>query len=150
MPYYTKELTDTEKEEFLTDNLWGILSFAGDVSYAIPVGYRYRKGDIIFGLDAKGRKMEYINKSRSVCFVVCRPASLSLVRKESHPFKTVIIEGELEDVTDTDWANYGLPTRPKDKAKDYGYNVASYKISLKRAKRVGTQEMGITEPDIWQ
>ena len=145
MPYYTKELTDTEKEEFLTDNLWGILSFAGDVSYAIPVGYRYRKGDIIFGLDAKGRKMEYINKSRSVCFVVCRPASLSLVRKESHPFKTVIVEGELEDMTDTDMAYYGLPI--PSKAKDYGYNVALLRI---KPKRVGTQELGISEPDIWQ
>ncbi len=142
MPYTFRELTDAEKEALLTDNVWGILSFAGDVPYAIPVGYRYRKGYIIFGLDAKGRKMDYINKSRSACLVVCRPASLSLVRKEYHPLKTVIVEGELEDMAETELAYYNMPSRLPE-----GVNVALFKM---KPKRVGTQELDIVEPDIWQ
>jgi nitroimidazol reductase NimA-like FMN-containing flavoprotein (pyridoxamine 5'-phosphate oxidase superfamily) len=144
MPYTFRELTDNQKEEFLTDNVWGILSFNGDMPYAIPVGYRYRKGTFIFGLDAKGRKMDFINRNRSVCLVVCRPASLSIIRKEYHPVKTVIIEGELEDMTDTDLAYYGLPI--PSKAKDYGYDVVLFKLS---PNRVGTQELGISDPDLW-
>jgi nitroimidazol reductase NimA-like FMN-containing flavoprotein (pyridoxamine 5'-phosphate oxidase superfamily) len=142
MPYTFRELTNDEREEFLTDNVWGILSFSGDTAYAIPLGYRYRKGHIIFGLEAKGRKMEYISNNRSVCLVVCRPASLSLIRKESHPFKTVIIEGDLEDMSEKDLSYYGLPPRLPD-----NYNVALFKI---KPKSVGTQEMGIAEPDVWE
>lgn len=37
MPYVKRELTDAEKETFLQENCVGILSFAGDEPYAIPL-----------------------------------------------------------------------------------------------------------------
>jgi len=133
MPFTFKQLTDAEKEAFLKDNWWGILSFAGDEPYALPMGYRYVKGDVLLGLAPPGRKMEYVNKSRNVCFVVCQPTALSSDSKEAHPFTTVIIEGELEDITETDRASYGLPPLPA------GAKVALFRI---KQKRVGTQKLG--------
>lgn len=130
MPYSMKELTDVEKDAFLKDNFWGILSFVGDVPYAIPVGYQYIKGDILLGFAPTGRKMEYVNKSRDICLVICRPTALSSDAKESYPFTTVIIEGELEDITETDRTSYGLPPLPA------GAKVALYRL---KQKRVGTQ-----------
>ena len=133
MPYSMKELTDAEKEAFIKENFWGILSFAGDEPYGPPMGYQYIKGEVLLGFAPTGRKMEYVNKSRNVCFVICRPKALSSDPKESYPFTTVIIEGELEDVTESDWASYGLPTLPP------GAKVALYRI---KQKRVGTQKWG--------
>jgi len=133
MAYTMKELTDAEKEAFLKDNFWGILSFAGDEPYAIPVGYQYIKGDILLGFAPTGRKMEYVNKSRDICLVICRPTALSSDPKEAYPFTTVIIEGELEDITATDRASYGLPPLPA------GVKVGLFRI---KQKRVGTQELG--------
>ncbi len=53
-----RELTDTEREEFILDNNWGFLAFAGDKPYAIPVSYFYRKGTFIIGLATPGRIMD--------------------------------------------------------------------------------------------
>jgi len=75
MAFTMKELTDAEKEAFLKDNWWGMLSFAGDEPYALPMGYRNRKGDVLFGFAPTGRKMDYVNKSRNVCFTICRSGS---------------------------------------------------------------------------
>ena len=83
MPYTMRELTDAEKEAFLKDNFWGILAFAGDKPYAIPVGYQYIKEDILLGFGPTGRKIEYINKSRNVCLTICRPTALSLSNRSS-------------------------------------------------------------------
>ena len=133
MGYNMRPLTDAEKEEFLKKNYWGILSFAGAEPYAIPVGYQYVKGDILLGFAPTGRKIGYVNKSRSVCFVVCQPSKLSPESKEAYPYNTIIIEGELEDVTDR--AYYGLPPLPE------GYKGMSFRI---KQKSVGTQELSWT------
>jgi len=68
MAYTVRELTDAEKEAFLTDNYWGVLSFAGDDPYGIPVGYMYRKGDVLMGLSPTGRKWSTL--LRAVRFVL--------------------------------------------------------------------------------
>lgn len=133
MAFRMRELPDAEKEAFLQDNFWGILSFAGDEPYALPMGYRYIKGDVLLGFAPTGRKMGYVNKSRNICFVICRPTTLSSDSKEAYPFTTVIIEGELEDITETDRASYGLPPLPA------GAKVALYRL---KQKRVGTQRLG--------
>jgi nitroimidazol reductase NimA-like FMN-containing flavoprotein (pyridoxamine 5'-phosphate oxidase superfamily) len=136
MQYSMRELTDAEKEAFLTDNYWGILSFVGDDPYAIPIGYMYRKGDMIMGLSPSGRKMGYINRNRKVCFTICQPTALCRATRQSpdpmeaYPFNTVIIEGELEDVTDRTY--YGLEPQTKD------FKGGLFKI---KQKRVGTQQL---------
>jgi len=139
MQYSMRELTDAEKEAFLTENFWGILSFTGDDPYAIPIGYMYRKGDVLMGLSPTGRKMEYVNKSRNVCFTICQPTTLCRATAQSpdpieaYPFNTVIIEGELEDVTDR--AYYGLEPQIE------GYKGGLFRI---RQKRVGTQQLSMS------
>jgi len=90
MAYPIKNLTDAEKEEFIKDNRHGILSFAGDDPYAIPLGYMYRKGDLLMGF-GPGRKMDYLKKSHKVCFTICRPRWFSPKFKES--CATLIVEG---------------------------------------------------------
>ena len=139
MQYSMRELTDAEKEAFLKDNFWGILSFTGDDPYAIPIGYMYRKGDVLMGLSPTGRKMECVDKSRRVCFTICQPTALCRATAQSpdpieaYPFNTVIIEGELEDVTNR--AYYGLEPRTED-----------FKGGLFRIKqnRVGTQQLNMS------
>ena len=133
MAFTMRELTDAEKEAFLQDNSWGILAFAGGEPYAIPVGYRYIKRDLLFGFAPTGRKMEYVNKSRNVCFTICQPTTPSPDSKETHATNTVIIEGELEDITETDRASYGLEPLPADAKVDL------FRI---KQKRVGTQRLG--------
>ena len=132
MPYSMRELTDVEKETFLTENHWGTLSFTGDEVYAIPMGYQYEKGTVLLGFQPRGRKMDYINKNRNVCFNVCRPAKQTIDSKEAYPYTSVIIEGELEEY---DRSQYGLEPLPE------GVKLGLYRI---KPKRVGTQKMDFT------
>ena len=134
MGYNMRPLTQAEKEEFLKKNYWGILSFVGSEPYAIPMGYQYIKGDILLGFSPKGRKTEYVNKSRSICFVVCQPSKLSPNSSEAYPYNTVVIEGELEDVTDR--AYYELPPLPEDYKDSMAFRI--------KEKSVGTQELSWT------
>ena len=134
-----RELTDAEKEAFLTDIFWGILSFTGDDPYAIPIGYMYKKGDLLIGLSTTGRKIGYVNKNRKVCFTICQPTALCRATAQSPdpieacPFNNVIIEGELEDVTDR--AYYGLEPQIE------GFKGGLFRI---KQKRVGTQQLGLS------
>jgi len=106
MVYPTMNLTDAEKEEFIKNNAHGILSFAGDDPYAIPLGYMYRKGDLLMGF-GPGRKMDYLKKSHKVCFTICRPRWFSPKFKES--CTTIIVEGQLEEVTDPSYYDVKMP-----------------------------------------
>lgn len=106
MAYPTRNLTDAEKEEFIKNNMHGILSFAGDDPYAIPLGYMYRKGDLLMGF-GPGRKTDYLKKNRKVCFTICRPRWFSPNFKES--CTTIIVEGQLEEVTDRSYYDVKIP-----------------------------------------
>ena len=97
-----RELTDAEREEFLLTNYFGFLGFAGDKPYVIPVSYSYRKGTIILGLSA-GRKMDYLHKSRNVCFTISMPTAIAGFKASC---TGVMIEGELEEIPDR--AYYGM------------------------------------------
>jgi len=106
MAYPTRSLNDAEKEEFIKNNMHGILSFAGGDPYAIPLGYIYRKGSLLVGF-GPGRKMDYLEKSHKVCFTICRPRYLSPNFKES--CTTLIMEGQLEEVTDPSYYDIKMP-----------------------------------------
>ena len=129
-----RDLTLAEIDAFIKDNKWGSLAFTGDDPYTIPVGYRYRKGTVMFGLDAKGRKMDYLKASRNVCFMICKPRWDTPDYKES--CTSVIIEGELEDVTES---QYGISPLPEDS------NVALFKI---KQEMVGTRKCTTTPCEI--
>ncbi len=98
-----RELTDAEREEFILNNNWGFLAFAGDKPYGIPVSYVYRKGTFIVALATPGRKMDCIQKSRNVSFTITKPHALTGFKE---PCTGVIVEGELEEVPDR--AYYGM------------------------------------------
>jgi len=105
-----RPLTEDEKEAFLKDNHGGVLAFAGDKPYCIPIHYAYTKGTVVFEMLRAGRKMEYINKSRKVCFSVWQEAAQSNVpslKKEG--FSSILFDGELEEVTKDKWDYYELP-----------------------------------------
>lgn len=106
MAFPTRTLSDAEKEEFIRENRHGILSFAGEDPYAIPLGYMHRKGDLLVGF-GPGRKMGYVEKSRKVCFTICRPRWFSTKNRES--CTTVIVEGLLEEVKDRDYYDVKMP-----------------------------------------
>jgi len=135
MPFTFKQLTDAEKEEFLKNNFWGILSFAGDEPYALPIGYGYKKGAITMGFAISGRKGEYVKRSRNVCFTICTPAKVASDSNqgEAYPFTTVMIEGELRDMTDAERESFGYPP-----ARGGG----TFGLFILEPKRVGTQVMG--------
>jgi len=107
MTFPTRELTDAEREEFLTENDSGILCFAGEEPYCIPMGCKYKKETVILGFSKGGKKWDCIQKELKVCYTVCRPRKTTPDLSES--CTTVIFEGELEKLTDR--AYYGLPPR---------------------------------------
>ncbi len=100
-----RELTDAEREEFIKSNNHGFLGFAGDKPYVIPVSYFYRKGTFIIGLST-GRKRDYLQKSRNVCFTISKPIALTGFKE---PCTGVMVEGELEEVTDRSYYNMPPP-----------------------------------------
>jgi nitroimidazol reductase NimA-like FMN-containing flavoprotein (pyridoxamine 5'-phosphate oxidase superfamily) len=106
MAYPTRALNDAEREAFIKDNMHGILSFAGDDPYAIPLGYMYIKDSLLVGF-GPGKKMDYLNKSRKVCFTICRPRYLSPNFKES--CTTLILDGQLEEVADPSYYGVKMP-----------------------------------------
>ncbi len=129
-----RDLTPAEIDAFIKDNKWGSLAFTGNDPYAIPLAYRYIKGDVLLGLTSTGRKMEYLKASRNVCFMICEPRWQTPDYKES--CTSVIIEGELEEVPDRSY--YGLEP-PK--------NITTILFRIKQ-KRVGTRKCTTTPCEI--
>jgi len=128
----SRELTKAERDKFLKENQHGILAFAGKAPYAIPMGYAYKKGDILLGVTMQpGRKQECLADTRQVCFTVCRPRWVTPNRK--FPCTTVVIEGTLEPVDD--FAAYGFPAGRKEKLAK-----GRVKLHVVAAKRVGARQ----------
>ena len=119
-------LSAREIDRFLKNNQHGILSFAGSRPYALPMGYMYRKKAILLGLAADGgmvttgRKMNYLKKSKNVCFTVCKPRWF--VEKLREPCTTLVVEGRLGEVKDRSY--YGIKKMPATmELKLYRINV---------------------------
>lgn len=126
MPNGKRELTDSEREAFITENQFGVLAFAGDKPYAIPVAYKYIKGTMVFAVLRTGRKMDYIKKNPNVCFNIWQWGEQSTVPSlKEQRYNSVILEGELEEITGADWAYYELPTElPK------GIDLVAFRLKL--------------------
>jgi hypothetical protein len=126
---YCRDLTNDEREAFLNDNIYGILSFNGDKPYAIPVDYYYRKGTILISLDIPGKKVSYLEKSSKICFTICKPRWQTPNYKE--PCISVIVEGELEEVADRTY--YDLPAiSEKAKGSVISYRIREDEMSAKK------------------
>ena len=131
-----KNLTKKEIEKFLKNNQHGILSMAGDKPYALPMGYMYKRKNILLGLAVTGsmittgRKMNYLKKSKNICFTICKPRWY--VEKLKDPCTTLVIEGSLEEVKNKSY--YGVKNIPEDiELKLYKIKVA--KMGARKCNR---------------
>ncbi len=118
--YKTKSLTKDQRDKFLKSNRHGILAMAGRDPYGLPMGYFYHRGTVLLGLVDSGRKMEYLRKSKKVCFTICKPRWETPKMKD--PCTTVVLEGTLEEVKNR--ARYGLTRKIPESVKTYRIKVA--------------------------
>jgi len=121
----SRQLTEKEREEFIKANRHGILAFGGRKPYAIPMGYMYRNGTIVLGFLTRpaGRKLEYLARSRQICFTICRPRWFT--PDLQHPCTTVIVEGRLEEIADH--TKYGLTGKLPESLKNRGLRLLAIK-----------------------
>jgi hypothetical protein len=122
-----RELTEAEREEFILDNSNGFLGFGGDKPYVIPVAYFYRQGTFIIGLAIPGRKVDYIERSLNVCFTISKSTVEYGFKK---PCTGVMVEGELEEVTDR--AYYGFPLRPDGNSSGILFRIKADNIGSRK------------------
>ena len=114
MPYEKKQLTEEERDAFIAANRFGVLALGGDKPYAIPVAYKYFKGALVIVMMRAGRKMDYINASRNACFNIWQMGDqVTVPGFKDLRYVSVLLEGELEEITGSDWAYYELPTPPE-------------------------------------
>ena len=131
-----KKLTDREIVTFLKDNQHGILSLAGDKPYALPMGYMYKRKTILLGLATAGsmvtagKKMKYLEKSKNICFTICKPRWYT--QKLKVPCTTLVIEGTLEEITNRSY--YGLKKIPES-AKLKLYKIIVTKRGARKCNR---------------
>ena len=131
-----KNLTKKEIDKFLKNNQHGILAMAGSKPYALPMGYMYKKKDIILGLATSGsmittgRKMQYLKKSKNICFTICKPRWY--VEKLKVPCTTLVIEGTLEEIKDRSY--YNLPKPPED-IQGKIYKIKISKMGARKCNR---------------
>lgn len=94
-----RSIERSEIDDFLKKQRVGLLSLTdGQTSYAIPLAYSYDGENIYLTMGAKGRKMDYINKSKNVCFNVYWVPEGFGTGKMS--WTSVICDGVLERLTD--------------------------------------------------
>ncbi len=134
----SRELTDAERDAFIADVRAGVLVFTGDKAYAVPLAGRYAKGTMLLAMVRRsGRKWDYINKNRNVCFVIWQYGEQSNVPGlKGQQYSSVIIEGELEEIPDDKRSYYELP--PKREGIDLVW------FALK-ANNVGTRTVRYVE-----
>jgi nitroimidazol reductase NimA-like FMN-containing flavoprotein (pyridoxamine 5'-phosphate oxidase superfamily) len=114
MPYEKKELTEEERDAFIAANRFGVLALGGDKPYAIPVAYKYFKGSIVIVMMRAGRKLDYINASTNACFNIWQMGDqVTVPGFKDLRYISVLLEGELVEITGSDWASYELPTPPE-------------------------------------
>jgi nitroimidazol reductase NimA-like FMN-containing flavoprotein (pyridoxamine 5'-phosphate oxidase superfamily) len=125
MPYGKRDLTDAEREEFIASNRFGVLALGGDKPYAIPVAYKYIKGAMVFAMLRAGRKMEYIKKNPNACFNIWQMGDQTTVSSlKDLRYISVLMEGELVEVTGSDWAYYEMPTPPE------GVDMVAFRLKI--------------------
>ncbi len=113
MPMPRRELTDAERDEFITENNSGILCFAGEEPYGVPMGCMYKKGTVILGFSGSGRKLDYAKRNPKVCYTICRPRKTTPNLEKA--CTSVILEGELEEITDMAYYDMDkIPNMPED------------------------------------
>ncbi len=95
------KLTAEEIEELLSENTLGRIGCSdGDKTYVVPVNYVYN-GKYIIAHSVEGMKTRMMRKNPKVCFEV------EAVRSHTD-WKTVILWGTFEEITDDTERYYGM------------------------------------------
>ena len=90
-----KDISKEEMIKLLNKAEDGVLALSdGLTPYCIPIGYVCVNNKLCFSIFPKGRKWEYIQKSRKVCFNVYG------WNDEHTQWSSVVIDGEMVPVTD--------------------------------------------------
>jgi nitroimidazol reductase NimA-like FMN-containing flavoprotein (pyridoxamine 5'-phosphate oxidase superfamily) len=111
-----KAMTPDQIDAFLKSQRVGLLSLSDTKSaYAIPLGYSYNGKDIYLTIRNQGRKMDYINSCRNVCFSVYW-LSENFGIQAGMSYKSVICDGVLEQITDPE----GITKAVRDAEKHLG------------------------------
>ena len=135
MPYEKKELTEEERDAFIAANRFGVLALGGDKPYAIPVAYKYFKGSIVIVMMRAGRKMGYINASTNACFNIWQMGEQSNIPSlKEQRYSSVILEGELEEIPESDRSYYELQAPPA------GIDAVSFRL---KQSAIGTTTASI-------
>ncbi len=89
--------------ELLQSKKDGVLCFTDSTSpYGVPLTYTlYQKDTLYFGLGLSGRKYEYLQKNRNVCFTVFETFQ-SKEERGRRGWWSLILDGELVQITDPD------------------------------------------------
>ena len=90
-----KDLTKDEMVDVLHKVNDGVLALSdGAVPYCIPFGYVYVDGSVFLSLFPRGRKWEYFQKNKKVCFnVFCW-------NEDRTEWFSVVIDGVMEQIGD--------------------------------------------------
>jgi hypothetical protein len=100
------------------------------------MGYMYKRKTFLIGMAAtggmvvEGRKMKYLEKSKNICFTICRPRWL--VEKLKSPCTTLVIEGKLAEIKNRSY--YGLKAIPM-KMDLKLYKIKIDKMGARRCNR---------------
>lgn len=91
-----ENMSQEQINKFLNSQKVGLLSLSdGKSAYAVPMGYSFDGKDIYLTFANKGRKMDYINACRNVCFSVYWLQDNFGV-KTGMSYKSIICDGVLE------------------------------------------------------
>jgi len=90
-----KDLSKEEMTKLLNKAEDGVLALSDGLNpYCIPIGYVCVDNKLCFSIFPKGRKWDYIQKNRKVCFNVYG------WNDEHTQWSSVVIDGEMVSVTD--------------------------------------------------
>ena len=89
------ELNNEEILDIIKTEKDGVLAFTdGEKPYCIPFGFVYIDGALYLSMFPKGRKWDYLNINKNVCFNVYRWID------NNTKWQSVVIDGKIELVTD--------------------------------------------------
>jgi nitroimidazol reductase NimA-like FMN-containing flavoprotein (pyridoxamine 5'-phosphate oxidase superfamily) len=131
-------------EKILHEEVLGYLGLSlDDTPYVVPLNYAYTEGKILFHCALKGKKLDYLERNKTVCFTVARQRDTIEQHEEKDPChidsESVICFGNARIIED-------IPERHKAlNTFNERFDPGSDEISLKRTKGCYVVEIKINE-----